>query len=75
MVKFALISKHLVLVEYRVPVIGVILIVDEFIEEIRLFDCLITSEFISMLYPDYNILDFTDLYISPGIIDLNTRRE
>jgi dihydroorotase-like cyclic amidohydrolase len=79
MAKLALISKHLVLTEInsesaRYPVPGVILI-----DSGNIKDVVIVPEsdlpIMFQRYSDWNPLDYTDYYISPGLIDLNCRKE
>jgi dihydroorotase-like cyclic amidohydrolase len=80
MVRLGLISRHIVLTEstdkrFAYPLEGVILIEDEIIIDIVITDSNVTIEGIKTLYNDWNLVDYSDYYISPGIIDLNTRVE
>ena len=80
MSKIGLISKHIVLTikdntHPRYPMPAIILISNDIIEDIVILD---TDELYATaftLYNDREIIDCTDLYISPGIIDINVRRE
>lgn len=79
MVKFGIYSKHLVLSEYmdtkpRHPQIGLILIEDDIIQDVILTD---STSFLKLQekYQEWALQDYSDLYISPGIIDINTRLE
>ena len=74
----ALISKHIVLTttpSLRIPSYGIILILDELIHDIILLEATSSPSEILRQYSDWNPEDLSDSYISPGIIDLNTRLE
>ena len=80
MAKLGLISKHIVLSECnglkpRYPCPGIILIQEDLIADIILTET--DSDFQSLfeLYADWNPVDYSDLYISPGLIDLHARTE
>ena len=76
--KQALISKHLVLTTspcLRCPAYGIILIQDDLIHDVILLDCATPISEILTQYSEWNPEDLSDSYISPGIIDLNTRLE
>lgn len=82
MKKIALISKHIVIigspsVSQQFPVAGVILISNETIEEVAVVpnDQPFEFEILSSQYSDYQCIDYSDYYISPGMIDLNVRKE
>ena len=64
--KIALKSNHIFPDPYSSSISGYILISDEFIEEI-----LSSPEFPSDLSSFYTILDFSNYYIIPGLIDMN----
>lgn len=81
MVKLGLISKHIVLTDHahstdhRLPQIGIILVENERIHDVVIIkdQTLIPSLFEN--YRDWNPVDYSDYYISPGIIDTSTRTE
>ena len=80
MVKLGLISKHIVLFEHnnenpRYPLCGIILIEDEFIVDIITVPNPSSLLELFQIYSEWNPIDYSDFYISPGIIDLNTRTE
>lgn len=80
MVRFGIYSKHIVLSEYmdtkpRHPQAGVILIEDGIIQDVILTGQNDTFGHMKELLHDWTLQDYTDLYISPGIIDINTRIE
>lgn len=80
MIRFGIVSKHIVLTSKnnlhpRYPCSGIIFINNDIIEDIILQETLLPFETLTEQYKDWNLLDYTDLYISPGIIDLNVRRE
>ncbi|OMJ91026.1 hypothetical protein SteCoe_6488 [Stentor coeruleus] len=80
MSRFGIVSKHIVLTSKnnshpRYPCPGIILINNDTIEDIILQETLLPFETLIKQYKDWNLLDYRDLYISPGIIDLNVRRE
>ncbi|OMJ68983.1 hypothetical protein SteCoe_33411 [Stentor coeruleus] len=80
MSRFGIVSKHIVLTNInnthpRYPCSGIILISGEIIEDIILLNKEIPFDVISNLYKDWELVDYSDLYVSPGIIDLNVRRE
>ena len=57
------------------PVYGIILIKDELIQDIIVLDSTISPEAAITKFAQWKILDYSDSYISPGIIDLNARKE
>ena len=75
MVKLALISNHIILPGYSQPKAGAILVKNEIIEDIFVFNAPIVFDAIQNLYPGYILLNYLELYISPGIIDINVRKE
>lgn len=78
MSKFGIFSKHLVLTSHKnsypnSPVAGIILINEGKISEIQLTSleyCELTKQSL-----DYDLIDYSDFYVSPGLIDLNVRQE
>ena len=78
MVRQAIISKHIVLTSSthsHFPCYGIILIEDELIYDVVIIESNIPSSIVMEKYRDWNPEDFSDLYISPGIIDINARVE
>lgn len=80
MSKSALITKHLVLTDFQerslsYPVPGIILIQDEFIHEVIIVSQETTAAELIEKYSEWNPIDYSDYYISPGLIDLNSRVE
>ena len=78
MSKKAFISKHIVLTTQThstTPVYGIILIDDEIIYDTIIIDSGVPVSVVLEKYQEWNPEDVSDLYISPGIIDLNTRIE
>jgi len=80
MVKNAIISKHIVLTsltQYKAqhPQYGIILIEDELISDVVIIDQNVPVKAIAEKYSDWNPVDYSDYYVSPGLIDLNARRE
>ena len=73
--KIGIVSNHIILFEYSYPVFGIILISSEIIENIQIFEKTVTIAEIQSMYSDYQIIDYSNHFISPGIIDLNTRKE
>ena len=75
MEKLVMMSRHIVLLDHQVPVNGIILVVNGLIEDVIELEEEISADDIKSSYPEYTILDYLSLYISPGIIDINTRKE
>lgn len=80
MVKLGLVSKHIVLSEFnnaypRYPCSGIILIENDLIFDVVLLTNSSDLSSLFEIYADWNPVDYSDYYISPGIIDLNTRTE
>lgn len=81
MVRLGLLSKHIVLTDNisqlssSYPQSGLILIEDSFISDVVIQSDPVEYEQLKEKYSDWNIVDYSDLYISPGLIDLNTRVE
>lgn len=74
--KRALLSNHLVVPSISpTPVRGLILIHDEIICEVIILDESLAISEIFEKYQDWDPEDLSDFYISPGIIDLNSRVE
>lgn len=74
----ALVSKHIVLTTHSHssrPSYGIILIEDEIIHDVIIIDPSIPVDSVISKYSDWNPENFENFYISPGIIDLNTRLE
>ena len=77
--KFSIISRHIVLTgnqqfHPKLPVYGIILIDEEVIEDVILIQEDVPSKTVAEKYADWNPLDYSDYYVSPGIIDLNVTR-
>lgn len=78
MVRQAIISKHIVLTtksHSNRPVYGIILIEDELIYEVVIIENNIPVNAVMEKYSDWNPENYSDSYISPGIIDMNVRLE
>ena len=80
MSRFGILSKHIVITsdnlsDPRYPVAGLIIISDEIIEEVISLDPDVSYKKLQSEFSDLEIIDCSDLYISPGLIDLNVRRE
>ncbi|CAG9320065.1 unnamed protein product [Blepharisma stoltei] len=78
--KKAFISRHIVAFTNSAnrshkPIFGIILVLDEIIFDVIPLDKEISVTTIIEKYYDWNPVNCEDLYISPGIIDLNVRRE
>lgn len=71
----ALISRHIVIPTYNQPVFGAVLIENEFIAEVMIFGHDISISQITKDLRNWNPIDLEDYYISPGLIDINIRRE
>lgn len=74
----ALVSKHIVLTTHSHssrPSYGIILIEDEIIHDVVIIDPSVPVDSVISKYSDWNPENFENFYISPGIIDLNTRLE
>ena len=75
-----IVSKHLVLTQYEdtqplYPLPGLVLISGEKVESIVILEANFVFDELVSQYPDYLLQDFSDYYVSPGIIDLNVRHE
>lgn len=81
MVRLALLSKHIVITDNTnnsnpsYPQSGLILIEDSHISDVIIQNDPGEYELLKENYADWNIIDYSDLYISPGLIDLNVRTE
>lgn len=76
--KKAIISKHIILTgnpHSNMPAYGIILIEDEIINDTILIDLSVPVSSVMEKYIDWNPEDLSEFYISPGLIDLNTRLE
>lgn len=76
--RFGIFSKHLVLTSLyesypNSPVSGIILINDSKIADIQITSLNYLE--LKQTNLDYDLLDYSDYYISPGLIDLNVRQE
>ena len=67
----ALISRHVVLLNARVPVYAVLLIQGERIADVVEISADTSIATVMEQYMDWNPLNFEDLYVSPGLVDLN----
>jgi dihydroorotase-like cyclic amidohydrolase len=78
MARRALISKHIVLTTQphsSRPTYGIILIEGELIHDVVIIESSIPVSSVMSKYESWNPENLENLYISPGIIDLNTRLE
>lgn len=80
MARKAFLSKHLVLTELKnrspsYPVAGIILIQDGTIFDIIIIESNYNAASLIEIYSDWNPIDYSDFYISPGIIDLGAKVE
>jgi dihydroorotase-like cyclic amidohydrolase len=81
MVRLALISKHIVLTDcfgdnfFAYPQPGAVLIEDSFISDVILEKDVMMLGLLRERLRDWEIVDYSEFYISPGVIDLNTRAE
>lgn len=76
-----LISKHIILFDKSnesdslCPRSGIILIKDSIILDVILASTPEDYENLKIIYSEWNLIDYSNFYISPGLIDLNTRTE
>lgn len=80
MSKSAIITKHLVLTDFQerslsYPVPGIILIEGELIHEVIIVPPETQASDLLEKYSEWNPIDYSDSYVSPGLIDLNSRAE
>ena len=75
MEKIAILSRHIVLCNELYPVHGIIVIQGEMISDIIILDNNLSSEQVLSKFSQWNLIDYSNYYISPGIIDLNVRKE
>ena len=80
MTRLALLSKHIVFTELEgkspsYPRPGVIIIENGIIIKIDLIVTNYDACSLMSMYSSWNPVDYTDFYISPGLIDLNTKLE
>jgi dihydroorotase-like cyclic amidohydrolase len=73
--RLALVSRHVVLYSVSCPTYAVVLIADEVIQDVVRIDPDRPVEDVMLDYLSWNPLNFEHLYISPGLIDFNMRRE
>ena len=78
--KIGILSKHIVLTVFndtrpRCPMPGIIFITNDIIEDVLIIQFETPFDVLQSIYADYVLIDYSDYYISPGIIDLNVRRE
>ncbi|CAG9319521.1 unnamed protein product [Blepharisma stoltei] len=78
--KKAIVSKHIVLsgdhhLYSHHPMYGIILIEGEFIFDVIILDDNVPVNAVIEKYSEWSPQDYANFYISPGIIDLNVRRE
>ena len=76
-----IISKHIIVFDAPLPIdlispqSGIILIKGSIIFDLILVSTPEDYEALKTKYSDWNLIDYSDYYISPGLIDLNTRTE
>lgn len=75
MEKHGILSRHIILSDLSLPIYGIILIQGEVIQDIIQLESSFPPEQVKSKFSQWKITDFSDSYISPGIIDLNTRKE
>ena len=75
MEKLGILSKHITLCEASRPIYGIILIQGGIIQDIFMFENEAAASQVLNKLTMWNIIDYSDYYISPGIIDLNVRKE
>jgi dihydroorotase-like cyclic amidohydrolase len=74
MERFGIFSRNIVLHNQDLPMCGVILVNGELIEEV-IFNLPkeATYDSVASRFMGTHILDYSDLYVCPGIIDLNVK--
>jgi allantoinase len=75
MSRVALVSRHIVYLRARTPIYGVILVEGELIKDIVFAEPTVTVATLLETYAEWNPVDLEDYFISPGLIDINVRRE
>ena len=75
MEKHGILSRHIILCDSSTPIYGIILIQGEVIQDIIQLEPSFPTEQVQLKFSQWKITDYSDYYISPGIIDLNVRRE
>lgn len=75
MEKFGILSKHIIICDHSYPVYGIIIIKGEYIQDIILLEDGMSVQDAITKFSYLHILDYSEYYISPGIIDLNARKE
>jgi dihydroorotase-like cyclic amidohydrolase len=72
MEKLSLVSRHIVLVNERLPVYGAILILGDKIHSIERYDTEVPISMIMERLYEWHPVNLENHYISPGIIDMET---
>ena len=81
MVRLGLLSKHIVVTDkfddnsYMCPQPGIVLIEDSLIFDVIIQTNAEDLQIVREQFADWNIVDYSDLYILPGMIDINIRTE
>ena len=80
MKKIGIVSKQIVITSLdnnhpRYPLFGMIVIADELIENVILLEPGTSFSSLCLKYKDWELLNYEDYCVSPGIIDLNVRKE
>lgn len=75
MESFSLFSNHVILPDYLQPVSAVIEVTGEFISNLTILSPNAFNSFSSLSTSIPNLIDLSDLFICPGLVDLNTRVE
>ena len=75
MEKHGILSRHIILSDSLIPIYGIILIQGEAIQDIIQLEPSFPVEKVQLKFSQWKITDYSDYHISPGIIDLNVRRE
>lgn len=75
MEKIGFLSKHIIMTDSSYPVYGIILIQKGMIQDIILLENTLSISQAVSKFSQWHIIDYSDYYISPGLIDLNCRKE
>jgi dihydroorotase-like cyclic amidohydrolase len=75
MEKLGILSKHIILTNSNVPIYGLISIQNELIQDIFVLEPSFSAAQVQARFSQWRIFDYSDSYISPGIVDLNVRKE
>ena len=75
MEKHGILSRHIIVSDSSTPIYGIILIQGEVIQDIIQLEQSFPAEQAKLKFSQWKITDYSDFHISPGIIDLNVRRE